>query len=249
MSYDDAKSADRRLVRIFNEHGIKGTFNLNSGLMGREDRISAEEAAGLYKGHEIAVHTVTHPSLTFVPDEELAPEILGDRIALEALTGYPVRGMAYPNGYYDSTLIAKLPVFGIEYARTIDSHGQFSLPASFLQWRPTCHHNGDLLETGERFIGLAKTNAMFLMYVWGHSYEFDNDGNWGMMELFCGQLGGRSDIWYATNMEIVSYLKALRQLVFAGDCSFAYNPTAFTLWFSANGEAVQIGAGETKRLN
>ena len=34
MSYDDGKHEDRRLVELFNKHGIKGTFNLNGGLEG-----------------------------------------------------------------------------------------------------------------------------------------------------------------------------------------------------------------------
>ena len=33
MSYDDGKLQDERLVSIFNKYGIKGTFNLNYGLM------------------------------------------------------------------------------------------------------------------------------------------------------------------------------------------------------------------------
>ena len=34
MSYDDGKVQDRRLIDIFNKYGIKGTFNLNYGLVG-----------------------------------------------------------------------------------------------------------------------------------------------------------------------------------------------------------------------
>ena len=32
MSYDDGREEDRRLVKLFNQHGIKGTFNINAGL-------------------------------------------------------------------------------------------------------------------------------------------------------------------------------------------------------------------------
>lgn len=64
MSYDDGRSADRRLLHLFNQYGIKGTFHLNSGLAGHHERIPLEEVKDLYKGHEIAVHTVTHPTLT-----------------------------------------------------------------------------------------------------------------------------------------------------------------------------------------
>lgn len=61
MSYDDGKHADRRLVKIFNDNGIKGTFNVNYGMEGDPIRIPQSEYEELYKGHEIACHTLTHP--------------------------------------------------------------------------------------------------------------------------------------------------------------------------------------------
>ena len=42
MSYDDGKIQDRRLVGIFNKYGIKGTFNVNSGLTDMDIRIKPE---------------------------------------------------------------------------------------------------------------------------------------------------------------------------------------------------------------
>mgnify|MGYP002625720830 CR=1 FL=1 len=56
MSYDDGRPEDRRLVALFNEYGIKGTFNLN-GMLTRDGRILPEEMETLYKGHEVACHT------------------------------------------------------------------------------------------------------------------------------------------------------------------------------------------------
>ena len=63
MSYDDGKFADRKLVDIFNKYGIKGTFNLNSGLYNDGKRIDPSEWRELYKGHEVAAHTLTHPTI------------------------------------------------------------------------------------------------------------------------------------------------------------------------------------------
>ena len=36
FSFDDGRKEDRRLVELFNQYGIKGTFNLNSGLQDAE---------------------------------------------------------------------------------------------------------------------------------------------------------------------------------------------------------------------
>lgn len=76
------------------------------------------------------------------------------------------------------------------------------------------------------------------MYIWGHSYEFVRDANWGLMEQFCQLVGGRDDVWYATNMEIVDYIKAYDKLKFSADLSFVYNPTAHNVWLSVNDFAV-----------
>ncbi|MCI9574803.1 MAG: polysaccharide deacetylase family protein, partial [Lachnospiraceae bacterium] len=62
MSYDDGRLQDERLVDIFNRNGIKGTFNLNYGLMEKDgNRIARERVRELYQGHEVATHCLTHP--------------------------------------------------------------------------------------------------------------------------------------------------------------------------------------------
>ena len=63
LSYDDGKEEDRRLVALFNKYGIKGTFHINAGIKNDPKRIKPEEFAELYKGHEIACHTYTHPTM------------------------------------------------------------------------------------------------------------------------------------------------------------------------------------------
>ena len=92
MSYDDGMEYDCRLVEIFNQSGIRGTFHLNSGRLGEKERVRPEDVAGLYKNHEVSVHTVNHPYLTQIPDAQVLEEILEDKERLEELCGYPVRG-------------------------------------------------------------------------------------------------------------------------------------------------------------
>lgn len=58
------------------------------------------------------------------------------------------------------------------------------------------------------------------------------------MEQFCQLVGGRDDVWYVTNMEIVDYIKAYDKLKFSADLSFVYNPTAHNVWLSVNDFAV-----------
>jgi peptidoglycan/xylan/chitin deacetylase (PgdA/CDA1 family) len=247
MSYDDGRAADRKLVEIFNRNGIEGTFHLNSGLFGTGDRIPQEEVAQLYEGHEISAHTLTHPTIARSPKEQIVLEIIEDRKNLEKIAGYSVRGLSYPNGSYNQLVKEMLPFLGIEYARTIVSTGKFAIPDDFLEWNPTCHHNRGLRERAEEFVSLFKKQYLYMMYVWGHSYEFDDDQNWGLIEEFCEYIGNRSDIWYATNIEIVDYMNAFRNLKFSADSHLVYNPSAISVWLSVDEQIMEVKGG--KQIN
>ncbi|NLM96027.1 MAG: polysaccharide deacetylase family protein [Halanaerobiaceae bacterium] len=248
MSYDDGQIHDRRLVEIFNKYGIKGTFHLNSGTLDKEGFLKSAEIKELFRGHEIAVHSVNHPFLTRIPAGVLLEEIIEDRRRLEELAAYPVRGMSYPFGEYNDNLLNLLPHLGIEYSRTVQSHGSFRLPENFLAWHPTCHHEQDILEKFKEFQKPSPWEQLPLFYIWGHSFEFARNDNWDLIEEFCKIAGGDEETWYATNVEIMDYIKALRGLKISVDQKIVYNPSAIPVWISADGEAVKIEAGEKKIL-
>lgn len=249
MSYDDGKHEDRRLVSLFNKHGIRGTFNLNSGLEGDPVRIPQAEYPDLYKGHEVACHTVSHPTIARCPLTSVAREVIDDRIKLEQIMGYPVRGLAYPNGSFSKEICDMLPQLGIRYGRVVGNSENFDIPEDFLRWKATCHHNYKLMELGRQFVEDKKKQYLRLMYVWGHSYEFTNHDNWNVIEEFCELVGERDDIWYATNIEIVDYMDVVKMAQFAADNSFVYNPCAQSLWLAVeDDQIIEVKGGETVRL-
>ncbi|WP_434643888.1 polysaccharide deacetylase family protein [Thermoanaerobacterium thermosaccharolyticum] len=244
MSYDDGQVYDRKLVEIFNRYGIKGTFNLNSGKFDTEPYVYRDEIKGLYDGHEVAVHTLDHPYLTLIPKEELVYQIMEDRKNLETLVGYQVRGMAYPYGDYNDIVLNSLTSFGIEYSRTVNSTRSFRIPSNFLEWHPTCHHDQDVIEKLKEFKNVPEWEQMPLFYVWGHSFEFDRNCNWELIEEFCKMASFDEDVWYATNIEIVNYINALKNLKFSADGSIVYNPSAIPVWIGVDHEPVKIDPGE-----
>lgn len=251
MSYDDGKVQDRRLIDIFNKYGIKGTFNLNYGLVGERPRMTFEEMKGLYAGHEIATHTMTHPTIERCPLVEVAQELLEDRKGLEKWTGQIVRGHAYPNGSYSEEIKHLYRQLGVAYARVVETVPDFALPKDPLEWHATCHHNDPkLMEYAEFFADFKKSQYLKLMYVWGHSYEFDNNDNWDVIENFCKYMGGRDDIWYATNIEIIDYMDAAKRLQFSADYEKVYNPNACSVWLQLNSDkCVEIEGGTLVDLN
>ncbi len=250
MSYDDGVTQDRRLVELFNKYGIKGTFHLNSGHLGKYERnIAPEEVEALYRGHEVSLHSVNHPYLETMPATAVISEIVEDRRALEALCGYPVVTMSYPFGTYSPALIEQLRALGVVSSRTVRSTGKFNLPDDFLEWHPTCHHSEGILEKLDKM--KRSKDRMKLLYIWGHAYELDQStdiDSWEMMEEFCKRAGGDPDIWYATNIEIYEYVTAMRALRLSVDCSSVYNPSAVDVWVNVDGKPVIIPAGKTVAL-
>lgn len=252
LSYDDAVLQDIRLLKIMNENGIRGTFNLNSGFFGTENtlireghlvmhnKVSADEVASLYAGHEVAVHTVTHPNLCVLPDAQVIDEVLTDRKNLEALVGYPVRGMAYPGGAYDDRVIGLLSGCGIVYARAVGTTKRFDLPVQPLAWKCSCHH-WELEPMIEPFL---TQPGLKLLSVWGHAYEFDQRDDWDVIERQLKRLGGHDEVWYATNIEVFDYIAAYRGLDVAVDGSFAYNRSAVSVWVVSEGKKYEIPAGQ-----
>ncbi|MBQ6528037.1 MAG: polysaccharide deacetylase family protein [Clostridia bacterium] len=245
MSYDDGFRSDLKLVEIFNRNGIRGTFNLISAILDWEDRIHPDEIPEVYAGHEIACHMAHHPTSARCPLPSITRDLLDDWMALEAITGTPVRGLAYPNGSHSPAIRSMLSAAGIRYARSVGSSESFSLPEDLTCWQSTFHHNHRLMELGRQFCDLHKTQYLYLMDVWGHSYEFDQDDNWELMETFCAMMGNREDIWYATHIEIVDYMEVFQRLQFAADNSFVYNPSVDSAWLSVGpGRIVEIPGGQ-----
>lgn len=103
-------------------------------------------------------------------------------------------------------------------------------------------------ELCDRFLTGKLSFGLKLFYLWGHSYEFEQHNNWEVIRAFCEKMSGKKDIWYATNIEIVDYLNASRQLRTSADGHIVFNPTATDIWVENKGEVMTIKAGETVRM-
>ena len=82
-----------------------------------------------------------------------------------------------------------------------------------------------------------------MFYLWGHTFEFDRENNWEIMENFAEYIGGREDIWYATNIEIYDYVKAYESLNVSVDKKIIHNPSATDVWVTDGGETFCVKAG------
>ncbi len=209
FSFDDGIFQDIRLIEMFDKYGLKCTFNLNSALAGNDNRIPLDQINKVYKNHEIAVHTLTHPYLNKLSDDNILSEVENDRIALQKMVDYQIYGMAYPFGSsaIDERVIKlianKTP---IKYARATKMTRNFDMQKDLLNLRPTIHQNQyeELFKLANEFIEL-KTEEPKVFYIWGHSYELDEDNGiyWEKFEEFCRLISNRDDIFYGTNREVL----------------------------------------------
>lgn len=262
LSYDDGSIQDRQLVEIMNSHSVKGTFNINSGRLGKTNRfirngntidmsyVFLSEVAQLYAGHEVSTHTVNHRALTDRGCSALT-EIVEDRATLERLVPYMVQGHAHPYGIFDDNVVRMLKMAGIRHARTTKSTYGFDLPEDFLKWDPTCHHKDPrLMELARMFCeekGIFEFPRIF--YLWGHSYEFEMNQDWNVMEDFLTYMDSyMEEIWPATNMEIVNYVSTFKCLVFSADGERVYNPSNMDIWIESSGEIYRIASDSTVNI-
>lgn len=263
FSYDDGAPQDQRLAELFNKYNMKSTFNFNCDLM-REDNFTKEQMHEYFlsKGHEIAIHGANHRANGNLRPIEGIRDVLDCRLALEAKCDRIIRGMAYPDsgitqmGNFGTYEMVKqyLIELDIAYARTLGGdNNTFMLPADFHAWMPTAHHNNpQIMAFIDEFLKLDISTKAYharrvprLLYIWGHSFEFDLNDNWEHMEEICEKLSNNDEIWYATNIEIYDYVEAYKSLKYSADGHRIYNPTLFTLWLDVDGTLYSVKSGET----
>lgn len=262
LSYDDATRQDIRLIGLMKQYGLKGTFNISTGILAPEgteyepgtihQRMSRGEVLEVYgkSGMEVAVHGHTHPYFDQLPVNLCMDEIAENRRILEMQFQTLVRGLAYPHGRYREDTLKLLPLLGIAYGRTTISSGRFDLPKNWFKLEPTCHHNDKrLMQLAEEFVGKEIKKDPWLFYLWGHSFEFDRDDNWDVIERFIACTGARDEIWYATNLEVYDYVHAYDQLIFSMEGTRVFNPTGTRLYFEAGDRSYCVDGGETVEID
>ncbi len=255
LSYDDGVKQDARFIELLKSHGIKGTFNLNSGRFGTGRRLDEDAVKNLYfgSGMEVAMHGFNHAWPNALKGAEIYKEYITDKENLEKLFGKVVRGMAYAYGVYTEEVVSVLKELGVAYSRTINNTHTFDIPTDWLKLNPTCHHNDPKLnDLADWFIQL-NPNTYYnkqplLFYLWGHTYEFDDNNNWNIIEDFCAKMGGNEDIWYATNIEVYDYVKAYEGLSFSSDNTLVYNPSTIDVYFRLGEKDCLAKAGKTTKI-
>ena len=252
ITYDDGVQQDIRFVALLNQYALKGTFSLNSGLMSQRftwihengmpvTRMGPEKLRELYLGHEIASHTLTHPYMQNLSDDELHRQMGEDRKNLQRIFGTEVGGFAVPFDYYDDRIARCAVNCGFEYARMSEVSLNYEPCRDWYFWKTGVYHiMPELVPFVEGF--LDTDTELAVCQIVGHSYDLDALDLWDTMEDICAKVANRKDIWSTTNLELVRYLKAMEQAVITS--AGIENRSKRELWFRADGKTVALNPGE-----
>ena len=197
LSFDDGTIYDRRFVQLLNQHGIKGTFNLNSGLEDfvwyYEDKIPIRrqilsEIVDLYNGHEIASHSLHHHWLNTLTPPQISREIGEDCDVLKKTFGLGEIGFGVPFTACSEREIKIIRKF-VRYIRLSEFAESFALPRdSYHIPIHGLYNDADIREKITRFAECDLENALFVMA--GHSYELEVLNHWEYMEDLLSFISG-----------------------------------------------------------
>ena len=256
ITYDDGVTQDVEVIAMLNRYGIKGTFNLNSELMQKGftwrhecgmdiTRLQLEEVGDLYDGHEIASHTLTHPYMDSLSDEELYRQLGEDKKNLENMFGREVAGFAVPFDYYDDRIARCAEKCGFRYARTSDVTLSYAPCRDWFYWKTCVYHiMPELMPFSEKF--LETNEELAVCQIVGHSYDLFTENLWDAVESICAKVSQCDEIWKCTNLELVRYLKAMEQAEISG--SEIKNNSDRLLWFAVDGNSISLNPGQIIKL-
>lgn len=115
-SWDDGDILDLQLSDLLSKYELTGTFYITKNY--RPSRLSEADIREISTHHEIGAHTLTHPDLRLISDDEKRNEIRGSKEWLEEVTGKEIPLFCYPKGFYDEATMEIVKGAGFRGART-----------------------------------------------------------------------------------------------------------------------------------
>ena len=189
LSFDDGTIYDKRFIDLLNKYGLRATFNLNSGLDDLiwyyEDkpirRLNLEESKEIYKGHEVASHSLTHPYFSSLDEKRQIREVEEDILNLEKIFSRKIEGFAFP--FIDQTE-ANIQVvknnIDLKYIRCSIFTEKILPKDRYHVGINALYDDKDIYEKLERYKSNSLPNSLFVIA--GHSYEFEVKNDWEKIE-------------------------------------------------------------------
>ncbi len=224
LSWDDGHPLDLRIAQLMADCGLFGTFYIPISITRPQlDDYQLLDLCAM--GMEIGSHGLTHSPLT--RSRDVQRELLESKDKLEQIIGRRVSSFCYPFGKFNRRAALSARSAGYTLARTtvgfsiVRRFDRFRMPVTvqfaphsrsihlrhamregnvlgIFNWGSRWHFETELVRLSERaFDDACRQRGTF--HLWGHSWEIDDLGLWGMLTEFCQYIGRRSDVTYLTN--------------------------------------------------
>jgi len=117
---DDWENQYSHGLPLLKKYGYTATFFIWVGVVGKKHHMRWDEIKELARdGMQIGCHTMTHPYLTRIKNnEDLRREIVIAKRDIEAHTGATITTLAYPFGQYDKRVVETVKAAGFTSARS-----------------------------------------------------------------------------------------------------------------------------------
>ena len=200
FTIDDGTIFDEKVIDIFNSFNIKATFNLNSGLQDfvwyKEDkpvrRLRLDEYKHLYDKQEIASHSLTHPHLTMMSDEDIKREVVEDINNLENIFHRKIKSFSIPFSDFDERVINIIKDNSdIKVIILPEIDRSFRLPKDPYHTKITTFNIDEALSLFDEF--MKDDNAELFVFIC-HAYDFEYDWGYDKLKTLCQRVTSENGV-------------------------------------------------------
>ncbi|MGR5437039.1 polysaccharide deacetylase family protein [Vibrio owensii] len=187
--WDDGLVSDIRLVELLKKYSAKATFNISTGLNEESRKVlwcyqgvdvialAKHELESVFRGFDIASHSLSHPNLTALSEDEIRYQVSENKKQLEAIFEREIQGFCYPFGGADIKVAKIVEQCGHTYARTTERQDSDRFNDDKFLAKPSCHFlDPDFWQLYEQ------SKDLGVFYFWGHSYELATEEMWQEFE-------------------------------------------------------------------
>lgn len=234
-SWDDGDPRDLKIAELLHSRGIAGTFYIPmSGYLNKMTLTGSDLRTLSSQGFEIGAHSMSHNSLTLLPGKQIEDEVRTCKQDLEEVLGTEVSMFCYPNGRYNTRVIAEVRRAGYKGARTTwmlstrSSFLPFEMPttlqafphrsAGYIRdlgrardlsglWKFSTELRGfpSWIDLGKRlFNQVLEYGGIWHLY--GHSWEIDDLAIWNQLREILDYVSHREGVIYVTNGQLLPRL-------------------------------------------
>ncbi len=133
ITFDDGCETDLiTAAPLLRQLGFNGTFYVTVGFLDKRGYLSRRQLRELGDlGVEVGSHSMTHPYLNDLTEEQLTHELLASKRELEQITGRQIDHFSCPGGRWDQRIAAKAAQAGYVSVATSRAHMNSSATNSF----------------------------------------------------------------------------------------------------------------------